>query len=225
MEKRDEERMDRIIGKVYRGQEYEDRLHGDRLFSCMLNVRLRQLTGVKPSRPTAKPVVPSAAAPAAGAAASGQYVAAQPAAPVAAPRVAANPTNQANSQRVYLNDEASVIAAFARFGVVLTQVPNSKGLLNDKNHFGVYVGDCDAARCKAIQIRTKAKMTPLPSRERIDAWNSGMLYGRAVLGGNFVSYDTVVPIPSTGIDINDLKEVVDIYLANEASFVAEMTKP
>jgi len=72
MEARDEERMASVIGRVYTGQDYTDRLNSDRRFSCMLNVRLGQLTGKKPSTPTAKPVGPSAAVPAAGAAASGQ---------------------------------------------------------------------------------------------------------------------------------------------------------
>lgn len=73
MEARDEERMRSIIGKVYRGQDYVDRLNSDRTFSCMLNVRLGQLTGKKPvAKPTAKPVGPSVAVPAAGAATAGQ---------------------------------------------------------------------------------------------------------------------------------------------------------
>jgi hypothetical protein len=55
LENRDETGMQNVIGKIYRGQEYDDRLLGDRRFMCLLNVRRAQLTGKAPAPLPAQP--------------------------------------------------------------------------------------------------------------------------------------------------------------------------
>jgi hypothetical protein len=55
METHDEERMRTVIGVVYTGKDYDDRLNSDRRLSCLLRVRLGQLTGKKSTKPLAAP--------------------------------------------------------------------------------------------------------------------------------------------------------------------------
>ena len=129
-------------------------------------------------------------------------------------------------QRVFMNNEASVIQAFAKVGFNLAQSPdNPKELRQDKNYFTVWIADCDTAPCKALQIRGQYLPTPMPSKARLDEWNAGKLYGRGYLSGGFVTFDMIIPIPSKGIDLDDLKESIDRFVTQSDYFYTAVTKP
>mgnify|MGYP006988314389 FL=1 len=125
-----------------------------------------------------------------------------------------------------MNNEASVIQAFAKVGFNLAQSPdNPKELRQDKNYFTVWIADCDTAPCKALQIRGQYLPTPMPSKARLDEWNAGKLYGRGYLSGGFVTFDMIIPIPSKGIDLDDLKESIDRFVTQSDYFYTAVTKP
>ncbi|HPI46682.1 MAG TPA: hypothetical protein PLH23_00330 [Hyphomonadaceae bacterium] len=130
------------------------------------------------------------------------------------------------SQRVFLNNETAVVQAFAKVGFTIAQSPdNPRELRHDKNYFTVWIADCDTAPCKALQIRGQYLPTPMPSKARLDEWNAGKLYGRGYLSGGFVTFDMIIPIPSKGIDLDDLKESIDRFVTQSDYFYTAVTKP
>ena len=120
--------------------------------------------------------------------------------------------------RIYINDGPAMVAAFAKAGVVLKQFETSTEYVEASNLFSAYISDCRADRCYAIQLIAKYAFNPMPASSKVQAWNIDKLYGRAFMTADRVKFDMIIPIPETGIEIQTIKDAVELYKDASGAF-------
>lgn len=147
--------------------------------------------------------------------------ASKPGAPAATPTpapVSAPVTPVATGDRVFLNDGPSLISAFARAGVLMKAIPNSEEFQEGSNLFSAYLSNCSNGTCHAVQLMAKYSFNPMPSFDKVHAWNLKKLYGRAYIDNNRANFDMVILIPNAGIDIKALEEAIVLYKDASSAF-------